>query len=86
MQSTLIETKVTPWSWPWGAVCTTDQVPHPTEGEKNGQQTSDLILEGGLHVPHPALSAGIYISSQIPLYTQLKNFSTTGSESTLRRH
>lgn len=44
---------------------------HHKEDEKNGQQTSDLILEGGLHAPHPALSFGIYISSQIPLYTQL---------------
>lgn len=71
MQSTLIETKVTPWSWPWRAPCATDQVWYRKEDEKNGQETSDLIVEGGLRAPHPALSVGIYISSQIPLYTQL---------------
>lgn len=84
MQSTLIETKVAPWSWPWRAARTIDKV--STEDEKNGLQTSDLILEGGLHVPHPALSSGIYVSSHIPLSTQLKNFSTTSAESTLQRH
>eukprot|EP00064_Thunnus_orientalis_P017356 superscaffoldBa00003663_g17437 len=46
MQSTLIETKVTPWSWPWRALRTIDKVRHPKEDEKNGQQTSDLIAEG----------------------------------------
>lgn len=34
----------------------------PEEDERNGQQTSDLILEGGLHVPHPARPFRIYIS------------------------
>ncbi|KAF1376736.1 hypothetical protein PFLUV_G00214560 [Perca fluviatilis] len=76
MHSTLIETKVTPWSWPWRAPCTIDKVRHHKEDEKKGQQTSDLILEGGLHAPHPALSFGIYISSQIPLYTPLDKEST----------
>ncbi|KAF3850010.1 hypothetical protein F7725_019729 [Dissostichus mawsoni] len=47
------------------------KVRHHKEDEKKEQQTSDLILEGGLHAPHPALSFGIYISSQSPLYTQL---------------
>lgn len=72
MQSTLIETKVTPWSWTRTALCTIDQVLlQKEEEEKNGQKSSDLILKGGLSVPHPALSSGIYISSHIPLYTQL---------------
>lgn len=31
----------------------------PEDVEKNGQQTSDLIAERRLHVPHPALSFGI---------------------------
>lgn len=77
MQSTLIESKVTLWSQPWGALCSLDQVWLLTEvEEKNGQKSSDLNQEGGLHAPHPALSSGIYISSQIPLYTQLnKEFS-----------
>lgn len=55
--------------------CLTPRFSHkvlrPKEDEKNGQQTSDLILEGGLHAPHLALSFGIYISCQILLYTQL---------------
>lgn len=84
MQSTLIATTVAPWSWPWRAARTIAKV--STEDAKNGLQASDLILEGGLHVPHPALSSGIYVSSHIPLNTQLKNFSTTGGESTLQQH
>lgn len=31
------------------------KVRHHKVDEKNGLQASDLILEGGLHAPHPAL-------------------------------
>ncbi|KAK9531419.1 hypothetical protein VZT92_010846 [Zoarces viviparus] len=53
MQSTLIGTKVTPRNWPWRVPCTIDKVRHHKEDEKKGQQTSDLILEGGCMLPPP---------------------------------
>ncbi|KAF7662031.1 hypothetical protein LDENG_00247650 [Lucifuga dentata] len=53
LKSTLIETKVAPWSRPWRALCTIEKVLRPKEDEKNGQFTPHLIFGRRLCASHP---------------------------------